>query len=94
MQQLDCMQFVMSMDHFLSQFFGLQFGKILDACIKDPRLTFVMDIDPPETMRESEAACESRANMAKERARNRRKERYAACLENLRQRYASMTPEQ
>ena len=90
MQQLDCMQFVMSMDQFLSQFFGFEFGSILDSHIRDPLLTFVVEINP-DTLQESEASREKKANIAKEWARQLRKERYLACLQHLREKYASMT---
>ncbi len=90
MQQLDCMQFVMSMDQFLSQFFGFEFGSILDSCIRDPLLTFVVEIDP-DILQESEASQEKKANIAKEWARQLRKERYLARLQHPREKYASMT---
>ncbi len=93
MQQLDCTQFVTRMDQFLLHFFGFEFRHILESCIRDPRMTFVVEIDT-DTLRESEASREIKANIAKERARQCRKERYASRLTYLRQQYASMTPEQ
>jgi hypothetical protein len=56
-------------------------------------MTFIVEIDP-DTLRESEAAREIKANMAKEPAWQCRKERYASRLTYLHQQYASMTPEQ
>jgi hypothetical protein len=50
--------------------------------LRDPLLTFVVEINP-DTLQESEASWEKKANIAKEQARQQRKERYSAHLEHL-----------
>ena len=40
-----CSDFVEEIDLFLSEFFSMEMGKILKACIQDDRLHYVNEID-------------------------------------------------
>jgi hypothetical protein len=76
-QQLDVTDFVDSLDWFLTDKFELERHSILMACIKNPKLRFVVDIDR-KTRMETEASRASRKQFKYSRQRQRYHERINA----------------